>query len=136
MVDTEITRHLPHRPARLEHQSHRPLLQLQRILPRGSHRRSISFPQDDAWFGSLQKTQGPSTPRDGNELVAGRRITSRALEQRQPCLRGGRSCAREQTFGLRERRVVTHGGEEVVRLGKRQLGVGLAVGEQAAAVAK
>jgi len=38
----------------------RPLLQLQRILPRGSHRRSISSPQDDAWFGSLQKTQGPS----------------------------------------------------------------------------
>jgi hypothetical protein len=31
-VDTKITRHLPDRPARLEHEPHRPLTQLQRIL--------------------------------------------------------------------------------------------------------
>lgn len=32
-----------------------------RVLPRPGHRWSISFPQDDVWFGSLlQKTQGPS----------------------------------------------------------------------------
>src|SRR6266540_6887649 len=60
LVDAEITRHLPHRTARLEHQPDGPLAQLQRILPRGSHRRSISFPQDSAWFESLQETQGPS----------------------------------------------------------------------------
>src|SRR6266542_3729542 len=53
VVDAEITRDLPDRPARLECEPHRPLAQLQRILPRGSHDRSISFPQDDAWFGSL-----------------------------------------------------------------------------------
>lgn len=59
-MDAEVTGDLPDRTLRLEREPHRPLTQLQRILPRGSHRSSISILQDDAWFESLQETQGPS----------------------------------------------------------------------------
>ncbi len=61
-MDVEIARDPGDRTtARLEIEPDSPLTQLNGVLPRGSHSRSISFPQDRAWFRSLQETQGPST---------------------------------------------------------------------------
>jgi hypothetical protein len=52
--DTQISSDVRNRPARLEHQPRAALQQLQRVLPRSWHQRSVSSPQD-----RTPRDQGP-----------------------------------------------------------------------------
>lgn len=65
LMHAEILRDMHHRALRLEHEPHRTLAQLIRILPRGSHDQSISSPQNNARDQSLQATQGDQFAHNG-----------------------------------------------------------------------
>ncbi len=51
-------------------------------------------------------------------------------------LGGGGRDGGKQRLGLRQRRLVAHGGEQIAGFVERLLGAGLSLGEQAAAVAE